>query len=333
MADLELTLSWLEMPQYYERLVRAGFNSWETMLEITEQDLASLDVELGHRRILQREIANTRRLSQDPAFVTPLYDIPFDERNSESLSRSVSLKEDIPGAVREKRGYRHHPKPDSNAPERPYSAYVLFSNQIREELKDQSLSFTEISRVVGDRWQAMPPGEKEFWKQKAAAPWENFKSDLTEYQKTENYKKYVEYLTEFKATHGTKKKADAQRKLSQSQPSSTSKAFSNPKSGSSSRDSSTRKPLQTLPTITTMAPPSAQSRDVKKEESKVSISRVRKENDPSGLGSPTLRVAHACEPCRLRKTKCHGERPTCRHCRELSVECYYGEVKRDKERK
>ncbi len=39
MADLELTLSWLDMSQYRERFVRAGFDSWKTMLEIIENDL------------------------------------------------------------------------------------------------------------------------------------------------------------------------------------------------------------------------------------------------------------------------------------------------------
>lgn len=39
MADLELTLSWLDMSQYLDRFVEAGFDSWETVLEITENDL------------------------------------------------------------------------------------------------------------------------------------------------------------------------------------------------------------------------------------------------------------------------------------------------------
>ena len=39
MADVELTLSWLGMSQYLERFVDAGFDSWETILWITESDL------------------------------------------------------------------------------------------------------------------------------------------------------------------------------------------------------------------------------------------------------------------------------------------------------
>lgn len=39
MADLELSLSWLGMDRYLERFIEAGFDSWETILEITENDL------------------------------------------------------------------------------------------------------------------------------------------------------------------------------------------------------------------------------------------------------------------------------------------------------
>lgn len=39
MADLELTLSWLGMIKYLDRFVDAGFDSWATILEVTEEDL------------------------------------------------------------------------------------------------------------------------------------------------------------------------------------------------------------------------------------------------------------------------------------------------------
>lgn len=39
MADLELTLTWLGMDCYLDVFLEAGFDSWETVLEITENDL------------------------------------------------------------------------------------------------------------------------------------------------------------------------------------------------------------------------------------------------------------------------------------------------------
>ncbi|KAH6867512.1 fungal-specific transcription factor domain-containing protein [Thelonectria olida] len=35
------------------------------------------------------------------------------------------------------------------------------------------------------------------------------------------------------------------------------------------------------------------------------------------------RTAHACEPCRQRKSRCDGSRPTCDLCDEQGAECYY----------
>ena len=37
--NLELILSWLGMSQYLDRLREAGFDSWGTLMWITEQDL------------------------------------------------------------------------------------------------------------------------------------------------------------------------------------------------------------------------------------------------------------------------------------------------------
>lgn len=48
---------------------------------------------------------------------------------------------------------------------------------------------------------------------------------------------------------------------------------------------------------------------------------------------PTRRTARACDQCRLRKTKCDGEKPTCTQCASTGVdECFYSQTKQDKER-
>ncbi|MCJ1461157.1 hypothetical protein MMC28_011539, partial [Mycoblastus sanguinarius] len=202
MADLELTLSWLDMSQYLERFVRAGFDSWKTILEITENDLEAsstnaslpsthyqlnmtqmLDVRLGHRRKLQREITNTKRLAEDPAIVAPL----FNQISQQQEGQALDLKDEPPYSGSSKRGCRHHPKPDFNAPERPYSGYVVFSNDVGEQLKDTSPSFTEILRQVGLSWQSLPSPGKEYWRAKATASWQLYKVDVTEYRKTDKY--------------------------------------------------------------------------------------------------------------------------------------------------
>lgn len=203
MADLELTLSWLEMSQYYDRFIQAGFDSWMTVLEITEDDLEILSVDRGHRRKLQREIANSKRLTAYPT-VPQVYKTPL-LQNSEIESKSTSSTHNVPIASQEKRAYRHHPKPDINAPERPYSAYVLFSNKMREDPETRSLPFTEISRQVGEGWQSLAPEEKAGWKQQASTPMEKYKTDLEEYQRSENYREYKCYLADRKSARPAKK--------------------------------------------------------------------------------------------------------------------------------
>jgi hypothetical protein len=45
------------------------------------------------------------------------------------------------------------------------------------------------------------------------------------------------------------------------------------------------------------------------------------------------RVPRACESCRQRKTKCSGDTPVCRQCRELRATCKYPQGWREKTKK
>ncbi|KAK9761947.1 hypothetical protein K7432_012757 [Basidiobolus ranarum] len=98
-----------------------------------------------------------------------------------------------------KRRYRRHPKPDRNAPEKPPSAYVMFSNKIRTEFKDQNMSFTDMAKVVGDRWKSLSPEEKDLVDQSAANAKQEYLEALESYKKTPEYQEYQEYLIDFRA--------------------------------------------------------------------------------------------------------------------------------------
>jgi hypothetical protein len=76
-------------------------------------------------------------------------------------------------------------------------------SEVREELKGQELSFTEIAKLVGERWQVLPPEVRDTYEQEANVAKEKYYSELAEYKKTPEYFQYQEYLTEFKAKHGT----------------------------------------------------------------------------------------------------------------------------------
>jgi hypothetical protein len=207
MTELEEIFAELGISHYLHDFLEQGFDTWETILDITESDFDALGVKLGHRRKLQRKIANTRGISSDRALASPRH-TPTEERVEEP--KSVTVKADIKdgnGSVGTgaphgaKRKYRRHPKADENAPERPPSAYVIFSNRMREELKGRNLSFTEIAKLVGENWQNLSPSEKEPYEQQAYTAKDKYNNELAEYKKTDRYKEYSQYLVDFKSKH------------------------------------------------------------------------------------------------------------------------------------
>ncbi|KAF2684839.1 hypothetical protein K458DRAFT_301407 [Lentithecium fluviatile CBS 122367] len=219
MSDLGLRLERLGLSQYYEALVFEGFDTWETVLDITESDLSSLNVKLGHRRKLQRAIAESRGQSSDrplPIALNKATSVDGAYRSDDSAPESRPKPGDISAAgatTSAKRKYRRHPKPDEHAPERPPSAYVIFSNQVRETLKGQDLSFTEIAKVVGERWQVLPAEAREACERQANAAKEKYYAELAEYKKTVQYDAYQKYLEEFKAKHAAPTKDGKRSKL------------------------------------------------------------------------------------------------------------------------
>ena len=275
-------------------------------------------MDLGHRRKLQREIAKSRQQVRDPVFNNPEYGTKHPQRNTLRFvpSNSTDVQQ---GGPPPKRGYRHHPKSDSNAPERPYSAYVLFSNHTREQVKDQNLSFIQLSKIVGENWQQLSRDEKEEWKKKGAVPWERYKAELAEYQKTDAFRDHQRYLADFKTAQDVKHPHGKPGTVMQNPVSSTHRPNS----------SSSRNPQIAIS-------PTSQA-ETERKYSKVAIKRLKRDEESwdQGPGSelrPT-RVRQACESCRNRKIKCYGEQPTRRHCRELGVECFYRSGRRAQNRR
>lgn len=71
--------------------------------------------------------------------------------------------------------------------------------------------------------------------------------------------------------------------------------------------------------VTTAESDSTIGRNSVKIGAKVAIPRQRTGVTPRY----NRRVPRACESCRQRKTKCSGDTPVCRQCRELRVTCQY----------
>ncbi|KAF2259831.1 hypothetical protein CC78DRAFT_585511 [Lojkania enalia] len=216
MSDLGERMERLGLSQYLERFVAEGFDTWETVLDITESDLNSLNVKLGHRRKLQRAIAESRGQAPSrplPGAFSKGTGVEGSYRSDDSApeTRGRAGETSVAGTAgtSQKRKYRRHPKegpsrsavPDEHAPERPPSAYVIFSNQVRETLKGQELSFTEIAKVVGERWQVLPADAREACERQANSAKEKYYSELATYKKTPQYETYQKYLEEFRAKH------------------------------------------------------------------------------------------------------------------------------------
>jgi hypothetical protein len=202
MTELAEIFVELGISQYLGAFIDQGFDTWDTILDITESDFDVLGVKLGHRRKLQRKIANSRGVSADRALISLSRNTPSDDRQPDEHKAGGTgpdPKGVAGGPHGAKRKYRRHPKVDENAPERPPSAYVIFSNKMREDLKGRNLSFTEIAKLVGENWQNLSPSEKEPFEQQAFTAKEKYNNELVEYKKTDSFKGYSQYLIEFKA--------------------------------------------------------------------------------------------------------------------------------------
>lgn len=200
MTELSAIFSELGITHYLHDFLEQGFDTWETILDITESDFDALGVKLGHRRKLQRRIANSRGLSSDRALASPTSTTPVEIHGDDhpKVGGVKDAKEGGSGPHGAKRKYRRHPKADENAPERPPSAYVIFSNKMREDLKGRNLSFTEIAKLVGEHWQSLLPSEKEPYENSAYTAKERYNNELLEYKKTQSFKDYSRYLADFK---------------------------------------------------------------------------------------------------------------------------------------
>jgi hypothetical protein len=72
---------------------------------------------------------------------------------------------------------------------------------MREELKGRNLTFTEIAKLVGEHWQNLSATEKEPYETQVQVAKDKFNNEMAEYKKTSEYKKYNQYLQEFKAKY------------------------------------------------------------------------------------------------------------------------------------
>lgn len=76
---------------------------------------------------------------------------------------------------------------------------LIHTIEIREEIRHQNMSFTEIAKTVGEKWQVLKPEEKEAFEKEATAKKIYYTTLMAKYKQTENYEEYNRYLADFTA--------------------------------------------------------------------------------------------------------------------------------------
>jgi hypothetical protein len=123
-----------------------------------------------------KEIANSSYSSNEELEESEMMDEEDEEDGDEDDDFTIQRK------------YRRHPKRDKNAPIKPPSAYIMFSNDAREQLKNQNMTFVEIAKYVGDSWKNMDPVKKREYERTAMREKDQYADRLSQYRKTPEYK-------------------------------------------------------------------------------------------------------------------------------------------------
>jgi hypothetical protein len=197
---LSAALARLGLAQYEERLRENGFENWETVTAITEDDMAELDFKRGDRRKLHRAI---REYNSTNAFQGGYWNSHFPLSSGGPSSVGEHSEATTPSsqqqATRTIRSYRRHPRPDPNAPHKPKTAYVLFGEHVRQDPALIHSSFTEFAKETGKRWRNLSHEERvNSWEAPAADRLRKYKEELECYKQTKEYRSYQTYIDDFK---------------------------------------------------------------------------------------------------------------------------------------
>ncbi|KAJ9050828.1 hypothetical protein DSO57_1010622 [Entomophthora muscae] len=101
-----------------------------------------------------------------------------------------------------KRRYRRHPKPDPNAPRKPQTAYIMFSNSIRSGGAYKHMSFTQSAQQVAEIWRTLAPHLRQPYLDRAEHERGVYREQIARYKLTPEYRDYQNYLRRFYSQAG-----------------------------------------------------------------------------------------------------------------------------------
>jgi len=95
---------------------------------------------------------------------------------------------------------------DPNMPKRPISAFMLYANTVRSQVRaaNPSLSIGDTGKKIGEMWNSMPEDQKEEWKKKSKEGLDEWQKEVEAYKATPEYTEYQDARKEF----NKKRKAD-----------------------------------------------------------------------------------------------------------------------------
>jgi hypothetical protein len=76
---------------------------------------------------------------------------------------------------------------DPNAPKQPLTAYVIFSNEVRDQVINENpdANFGEIGKIIGAKWRALVPDDRKPYEEKANIERERYNRDLEDYRRSQ----------------------------------------------------------------------------------------------------------------------------------------------------
>jgi hypothetical protein len=103
-------------------------------------------------------------------------------------------------AAQKLKKWKKAPK-DTNAPKRSSSAYFLYANAVRDEVKQAlgDAAVTEIAKKIGEQWSNLEETTKSKYVSKAEKAKAQYQKKLAKYKTSRNYAKYYEIKKAFLA--------------------------------------------------------------------------------------------------------------------------------------
>nr|CAG8473630.1 5737_t:CDS:2 [Entrophospora candida] len=106
------------------------------------------------------------------------------EKQQDADSKLTFVVLRMGGGGNQVRKFKRNQLKDPNAPKRPNTAYILFSNEIRPETKDANpkANQKEIVTMIGQKWKALSSEQKKVYEDRYSADKERYDEELRAYR-------------------------------------------------------------------------------------------------------------------------------------------------------